>query len=93
MDERVRLMVHWICPVVRRNTLVWLDTCESALHTHEAIEWHKAHKLPPICSNMAKINFHGRKLCVRHARMAALDALAGEMPEFNFPDSASESQT
>jgi hypothetical protein len=72
----------WIAPVTRRNSLVWLDACQGDLVTPSVLEWHKAKGMPATCAQRAKIDFRGRKLCVRHARMAALHELVGDMPQF-----------
>lgn len=74
--------IRWIAPLVRRNALEWVDPCEGELVTPQVLQYRKQHGLAPTCANRAKVDYRGRKLCVRHARMVALTELAGEMPDF-----------
>lgn len=74
--------IRWIAPVTRGNTLQWVDACQGELVTPTVLEWHRVKGLPAVCSHRAKIDFRGRKLCISHARAAALHELAGDMPEF-----------
>lgn len=80
--------IHWIAPVARRNTVEWLDPCQGDLVTPAVLQWHKSHGLPATCRHRAKVDFRGRKLCIKHARVAALFELAGDMPEFRLSVSA-----
>jgi len=72
--------VHWIQPTIVRGVILWPDPCAAKITTPESIGWRNRAKIPNDCGCRAKVSFRGIPLCVRHARVAALEELAGKEP-------------
>jgi hypothetical protein len=64
--------VVWIAPKMRRGVAHWDHRCEAELTTEEAIEHRRRIGMSTRCTNFAKIDYSGAKLCVKHAEKKAL---------------------
>lgn len=76
--------VNWLRPVVRKGVIKWPVKCEATVTTDQTIAWRKANGRGMKCDLSAKIDFHGERLCTRHASLRALAEVAGPMPDVEF---------
>jgi hypothetical protein len=70
--------VRWLEPIITRGVVQWPDRCEAQLTTKDALTLREVRNQPNGCGRRAKVDFRGSKLCVHHAKMRALDELAGK---------------
>lgn len=72
--------VRWLRPVIVRDRIHWPEKCEAEVTTRQTVDWRKAHGTGTHCLQAAKIDYRGTKLCTMHAKVRALDELAGPCP-------------
>lgn len=72
--------VRWLQPVMIRHTITWPHQCQAQVTTPEAMEFRNRTAKTYQCALRAKVDFRGKLICLRHAKIAALDELAGEPP-------------
>jgi hypothetical protein len=72
--------ITWLAPVIDRGRITWPVPCEWIRDTWEGPG-------EALCTFRARVDFRGKKLCMRHAQLAALIELAGPRPPFATADS------
>lgn len=71
------MSVTYLKPVIVRCQIQWPHQCESEVQTPEVLQWRTRHAKGPRCVRHAKVDFHGVKVCLMHAKQLALVELAG----------------
>ena len=81
LPNRYRSMtIKWLKPVIDKGVISWPQSCVANVKTTETVSRLTAMGVSLRCFNSAKVDFNGSPMCVRHARVAALDFLIGAAP-------------
>jgi hypothetical protein len=75
--------VRWLKPILVKGRLSWPLHCEGVVTTPQTVEWRKGKGTGMDCLLRAKINYRGAKLCLNHAKIRALEEIAGAEPKIH----------
>jgi hypothetical protein len=70
--------VTWIEPQIIRGVVKYPERCQAEVTTPEAIEHRDRVGRSRVCTDYAKINFRGKPLCIKHAKIRALEEVMGK---------------